>query len=146
MEVRLHVISISMNWVRSNKLQTGNITCMKAWYPFKISSTIASPCDLLNNYLIRSTGLYLFSDNLIQWSREETILGTGPKQHRLFAYARRKRTYLVKIRDKESSIVNHKESTIDIQIRAVFPVHCATWSDSHLGDFNWFVKSKSWPC
>lgn len=43
-------------------------------------------------------------------------------------------THLDKMRDNASSMVNHKESTIEMQRTAVSPMHFGKGSSSHLGD------------
>lgn len=50
--------------------------------------------------------------------------------------------YFANIRDKASSMVNHIESTMDMQRTAVFPVHFARGSESHLGESSWFHQHK----
>lgn len=53
------------------------------------------------------------------------------------------KTYLDSIRDNASSIVNHSESTIEMQRTAVFPVHFTGGSLSHLGDSSWLNKDEA---
>jgi len=48
-----------------------------------------------------------------------------------------RKTNLDKIRDNASSIVNHSESTIEMQRTVVLPDHFTGGSLSHLGDSSW---------
>ena len=49
-------------------------------------------------------------------------------------------SYFDKIRDSASRIVNHIESTIDMQRTTIFPVHFT--GDSHHGESSWSKKEK----
>lgn len=46
------------------------------------------------------------------------------------------------MKDKASRMVNHIESTIEIQRNAVFPVHFAGGSISYLGDSSCLLQDK----